>query len=35
MSRVALIHTTALAMRPVEDAVQRRWPEAQRVNLVD
>lgn len=34
-SRIALIHAVYVAMAPVEAAFQRRWPQAQRVNLVD
>ena len=33
--RIALIHAVYVAMAPVESAFKRRWPEAQRVNLVD
>ncbi|MEY4563070.1 MAG: hypothetical protein RLZZ618_2347 [Pseudomonadota bacterium] len=33
--RIALIHAVYVAMAPVEAAFMRRWPEAQRVNLVD
>jgi aspartate/glutamate racemase len=33
--RIALIHAVYVAMAPVEVAFKRRWPEAQRVNLVD
>jgi aspartate/glutamate racemase len=34
-TRIALIHAVYVAMAPVEAAFKRRWPEAQRVNLVD
>jgi aspartate/glutamate racemase len=33
--RIALIHAVYVAMPPIERAFQRRWPEAERVNLVD
>jgi aspartate/glutamate racemase len=33
--RVALIHAVRVAMQPVEDAFQRHWPQAERVNLLD
>jgi hypothetical protein len=33
--RIALIHAVRVAMQPVEDAFQRHWPEAERVNLLD
>jgi Asp/Glu/hydantoin racemase len=33
--RIALIHAVYVAMAPVEMAFKRRWPDAQRVNLVD
>jgi Asp/Glu/hydantoin racemase len=33
--RIALIHATAVAMQPVEDAFQRLWPTPERVNLLD
>jgi hypothetical protein len=34
-TRIALIHATALAMRPVHAAFQRHWPEAHCMNLLD
>jgi Asp/Glu/hydantoin racemase len=33
--RIALIHATPLAMQPVGDALDRLWPHAQRMNLLD
>lgn len=33
--RIALIHAVYVAMAPVEAAFRRRWPQAQRVNLID
>ncbi len=33
--RIALIHAVRVAMQPVEDAFQRHWPQAERVNLLD
>lgn len=33
--RIALIHAVRVAMQPVEDAFQRHWPEAERMNLLD
>jgi Asp/Glu/hydantoin racemase len=33
--RIALIHAVQVAMAPVENAFQRLWPEAERVNLLD
>lgn len=33
--RIALIHAVQVAMQPVEDAFQRHWPQAERVNLLD
>jgi Asp/Glu/hydantoin racemase len=33
--RVALIHATALAVKPIEDAFERLWPQARRMNLMD
>jgi Asp/Glu/hydantoin racemase len=35
VSRIALIHATAVAMPPVEEAFRRLWPDAERVNLLD
>jgi Asp/Glu/hydantoin racemase len=35
MPRIALIHAVTVAMQPIEDAFQRIWPEAERVNLLD
>ena len=34
-TRIALIHATALAMRPIHAAFQRHWPEARCTNLLD
>ena len=34
-ARIALIHAVQAAMAPVEAAFVRRWPQAQRVNLLD
>ena len=33
--RIALIHAVRVAMPPVEDAFQRHWPAAERMNLLD
>jgi hypothetical protein len=33
--RIALIHATALAVDPINDAFRRLWPEPQRMNLLD
>jgi Asp/Glu/hydantoin racemase len=33
--RIALIHATALAMAPIEAALDRHWPHARRMNLLD
>jgi hypothetical protein len=33
--RIALIHATALAVEPINDALKRLWPAAQRMNLLD
>ena len=33
--RIALVHATALAIRPVGDAFARLWPEARLMNLLD
>jgi hypothetical protein len=30
--RIALIHAVQVVMQPVEDAFQRHWPQAERVN---
>ena len=35
MTRVALIHATALAVAPIADAFERLWPEAQLQNILD
>ena len=35
MPRIALIHATAVAMRPTEDAFQALWPEAERANVLE
>ena len=33
--RIALIHAVYVAMAPIEAAFQARWPQTQRVNLID
>jgi hypothetical protein len=33
--RIALIHAVAVAIAPVEEAFQRLWPEAERMNVLD
>lgn len=33
--RIALIHTTPLALEPVRAAFERHWPAARRMNLLD
>lgn len=33
--RIALIHATALAIEPINSALTRLWPDAQRMNLLD
>ena len=33
--RIALIHATPLAMQPIQDAFERLWPAARRMNLLD
>ena len=33
--RIALIHATALAMAPIQNAFQRLWPQAHCMNLLD
>jgi Asp/Glu/hydantoin racemase len=33
--RIALIHALAHSVAPINDALTRSWPEAQRVNLLD
>ena len=33
--RIALIHATALAIEPIEQAFGRLWPEAERMNLLE
>ena len=33
--RIALIHAVPVAILPVEDAFQRHWPQAERINLLD
>jgi hypothetical protein len=35
MSRVALIHAVAVAVDPIRDALQRLWPAAEAINLLD
>ena len=35
ITRIALIHATALAMEPVQSAFARHWPEARCMNLLD
>lgn len=34
-TRIALVHATALAIDPVEAALQRHWPTADAVNILD
>lgn len=34
-SKIALIHATPLAMRPVQEALERLWPDARCMNLLD
>jgi Asp/Glu/hydantoin racemase len=33
--RVALIHALALSVAPINDAMAKHWPQAQRMNLLD
>ncbi len=33
--RIALIHATALAMQPINEAFARHWPQARRMHLLD
>ncbi|RYF41410.1 MAG: arylsulfatase [Comamonadaceae bacterium] len=35
MYRIALIHATALAIEPINDAFRRLWPAPQRMHLLD
>src|SRR4051794_10649480 len=35
MPRIALIHALTHSIAPINDALARDWPEAQRMNLVD
>ena len=35
MTRIALIHATPLAMRPITEAFQRLWPDADIFNLLE
>lgn len=35
MIRIALIHALAHSVGPIQDAFERDWPEAQRMNLLD
>lgn len=35
MTRIALIHALAHSVAPVNDAMARAWPQAQRMNLLD
>jgi Asp/Glu/hydantoin racemase len=35
MTRIALIHALAESVAPINDALARSWPEAQRMNLLD
>ena len=35
MTRIALIHATPLAMRPIAEAFQRLWPDADIFNLLE
>lgn len=34
-ARIALIHATALAMQPINEAFARHWPQARRMHLLD
>jgi hypothetical protein len=34
-SRIALIHAVTVAMQPIDDALARLWPQAERVYLLD
>lgn len=33
--RVALVHATPLAMKPIQEALERLWPDARCMNLLD
>jgi hypothetical protein len=33
--RIALVHAVRVAMRPVEEAFARHWPDAVRMHLLD
>lgn len=35
MTRIALIHALAASVAPINDALERDWPDAQRMNLLD
>jgi len=35
MTRIALIHALAHSLAPINDALARDWPDAQRMNLLD
>jgi len=35
MTRIALIHALAHSVAPINDAFERSWPQAQRMNLLD
>lgn len=35
MTRIALIHALAHSVAPINDALTREWPQAQRMNLLD
>jgi Asp/Glu/hydantoin racemase len=35
MTRIALIHALAHSVDPINEALQRTWPECQRMNLLD
>lgn len=35
MTRIALIHATALAVQPIANAFERLWPQAQLQNILD
>ncbi len=35
MPRIALIHAVSVAMRPIHEAFERLWPEAQLTNLLE
>jgi aspartate/glutamate racemase len=35
MTRIALIHALAHSVAPINDALAKEWPQAQRINLLD